>query len=329
MRAFASIAAANTRTRADALHATLDRVLNSGFLPDATCLNADINQAKISLQNAWGTELLLGVGERVINAEELIRLSNNWSVVQAYYVFYHATQALAVSRGFPRPDSHPKTQNQFHNMFAGRGAGLEPWTMAFSHSGPQNVPAGVNVNDQIHSWTTCDPRSQWSLAYKALRTTREDALPERERIVREEKRKNKRRAWKEEEQQRLARGRKSRKEPKFRLPRLTIAEKEDVNRRLRAHTLIDYLFRLRIRTNYEDSAMFTDGPERNGQSGVVRNDLLLLVACSLLVVELHIRLLVGSAQFSQWVTDWVSANAQFEPPIGVAERWLLFNNVII
>ncbi len=66
------------------------------------------------------------------------------------------------------------------------------------------------------------------------------------------------------------------------------AEKEDVHRRLRPFGLIDYLYRLRLRSNYEDSAMFIDGPEDEGPSEQVRSDLCLLAGSTSLVCEMYI-----------------------------------------
>ncbi len=39
---------------------------------------------------------------------------------------------------------------------------------------------------------------------------------------------------------------------------------------MRPYTLLEYLYQLRLRCNYEDSAMFTDGPEMGGMSDEVR-----------------------------------------------------------
>ena len=318
--AFASIAAGNASKRTDALRNAQERARASGFLPSARCQNANLEQAQSSLQHAWGTELLMVMSERFLDADEMVRLSNNWSVVQAYYVIYHATQAMVVANGNQRPETHQKTQKQFYSLFAGRGFGLEPWTMAFGHGGPLNVPPNMSVDDGVHSWTSCSATNRWNLAFKALRTARNDTLPAQEQDARERKRNQKRNLWRTEEHSRISAGRKPRREPAFQLMRLTADEKEAVRRTHRPFTLIDFLYRLRIRTNYEDSSMFTDGPDRVGQSEAVRNDLHELVATSLLVAELHIRPLVGATQFDNWVSTWINANARFNPPSGVAER---------
>ncbi len=320
LRAFSIITSGRDHNLLNSLKTTMNRVSASNFLPKTTCQNASIPQTISSLQNAWGTELLLNVGIRLIRSDELIRLSNNWSVVQSYYVLYHATQALTSAKGQTRPDTHTKTQNQFYTFLAERGGGLEPWTLAFGSSGPKNIPHKIDVDGELHNWVTCNEKTCWSLAYKALRTTREEALRLREKEERKNKRKQKRIDWGKNETQRIQSGKRPRKTPSFPLPNLTMTEKYEINQKLRPYTVMDYLYRLRIRTNYEDSAMFTDGPGDDRISDKVRHDLETITACSLLVFELHVRRLLGKTLFDKAVADWIGTNALFRPSIGVAGR---------
>ena len=51
--------------------------------------NFNMDQAKTCLQSAWGTEALLLMTDSVFCEEEAIRLSNNWSAIQTYYVMDH------------------------------------------------------------------------------------------------------------------------------------------------------------------------------------------------------------------------------------------------
>ena len=110
----------------------------------------DKDQIQRSLRNAWGTELLLRFGQLFIKEDELVRISNNWAVVQTYYVFYHATQALAGSYGSTRVKSHPKTQSQFQSLWGQRKWSLIPWSLSFSSRGIQKAPTGAVINDQIY-----------------------------------------------------------------------------------------------------------------------------------------------------------------------------------
>lgn len=286
----------------------------------------DLKQARVSLVNAWGTELLLALGGRLAGEEELLRLMNNWAAVQAYYVGYHAVQALLAARGYPRPDSHPKTQAQFASNWVDRSVNLPPWTFGARDRGWCNPPSR-GIDDKISPWSTCDPDSCWSLAGKALRTTREDVVRRRLVEARERKRSSNRRSWLEEEQQRREGGKRSRKEPSWSLPRLSAAEKRRTYSNVRSYTVLDYLYRLRIKTNYEDAGMFIDGPEDEVTSRRVHNDIVMIAGCTLLVHELHIGEIVGRAQFLRWVNEWLGPNMHGQR-LGLALRHDLIANHI-
>ena len=92
-------------------------------------------------------------------------------------------------------------------------------------------------------------------------------------------------------------------------------------------TLMDYLYRLRIRSNYEDSAMFTDGPEEEGQSGQVREDLLLLSGSVALLAELFLTRLIGNNTIQQWANNWLERNKAPGWTADLAERYILYNDL--
>jgi len=115
LRAFAYLAYSRFESRCHAFSNIIDRVLNSGILPSSRATDVDRRQVRASLENAWGTELLLTLGEHIVRDEEVIRLSNNWNVVQAYYVVYHSTQ--------PASSSHPPPQ-QYQGQRPSRRRGI-------------------------------------------------------------------------------------------------------------------------------------------------------------------------------------------------------------
>jgi hypothetical protein len=285
-----------------------DRIHQSNALPPTRNTNIDLAQVRSRLHAAWGTETLLLMTRRIVNEEELLRLSNNWSCIQVYYIFYHCTQALHVAKGHPRPENHPRTQNIFNDYWAGRSVILPPWSLAYGRSGTINTPPGIAPEVTIHQWTVCEGTNIWSLACKALMTTRREALEEKYREKRESMRRQNRQAWRQEENDRLARGRKARKQPDFRLPKLTSSEKERINESLRSYTFMDYLYRLRLKTNYEDSNMFSDGPENNNSSRYIRDALCRISNGTLFLHELAIRNLVGRDSFLTWIDEWVHRN---------------------
>ena len=296
-------------------------VLDSPSLaPPAKAPAPDLEQIEKSLNNAWGTELLLAFGRQVATEDALIRMMNNWGVVQAYYAAYHAVQALIVARGQPRPTTHPQTQKQFIDLWVDRPLQLAPWSLGANDGGICNAPPHRAPDAFVHPWISPVGANCWDLTALALRTTREDAIPEAKLRTREWKRREKRRAWREEEKARIANGRKPRKEPTVRLPRLTGEEHEKVEGKVRAYGLLDYLFRLRIKTNYEEAAMFIDGPTDRDSSWSVHSDLEFISATTLFVHELHIREIVGVDQLRAWCDEWLSHVAPGLTEMALAAR---------
>ena len=308
-----------TKTNA-ALQAIADAVAQSG-LSDQPPASIDYEQVHRSLRNAWSTEVLLGLpGEWAADQDEFIRLANTWGVVQSYYVGYHVTQALIVAKGRPRPTTHPQTQTQYADLWADRPLALPPWTFGARHGGWRNLPAGLTLDAGIHPWTGCSPATCWSLASKALQTTREAQVKKATDAKRDEKRRDRKKAWQAEEDSRIAKGRKPRKAPSSSRPRLTAAEKVACDQRVRTYTILDYLYRLRIGANYHDASVFTDGPDNEHDSFLLHRRLGFLVSGLSLVAELRIRDLVGASHLHQWADDFAASNIPASYSLGIKER---------
>jgi len=307
-------------------HQLNQRILSSGILPETERSGVDYQQIRRSLHSAWGTEFILLSTKRLIEEDELIRLSNNWSCIQTYYIFYYCTQSLVVAKWNQRPESHPKTQNIFYDLWGSRSFCMPPWTFVCSSNGFLNIPEDIDVDASIHVWSVCDYENKWNLAGKALMTSRREVFKEKQQKARESKRSEIRREWKREERVRIANGRRPRRIPSFRLPRLTAEEKQRIDSRLRPFTLMDYLYRLRIKTNYVDSDMFTDGPEFENGSKNVRSFFNRIASGTLFLHELAICNLVGRTRFQSWVSDWIEQNVPVEMQNGLVARRDFFND---
>lgn len=267
----------------------------------------DVNTAQVekSLRNAWGTEAILRLSGRFA-ADEVLSLANAWGVVQTYYVFYHSTQALAVASGAPRPESHPKTQRMFNDRWVRKPGSLAPWGLGLDVGGFKN--ADESVAESVHPWEMFSPRRSWPFAGMAIQTTRRRQLRGKVREMREGKRREKRKAWLREEELRVAAGRKKRKEPSFSLPHLTAEEKERASELVGAVGVMDYLWRLRIGANYEDSAVFAEGPEDERESRTVFVALCRLTSTTLFLHELFIQQYIGRERMRSMVDGWLDAN---------------------
>lgn len=281
----------------------------------------DYNQVHKSLRNAWSTEVLLALpGEWAKDEDEFIRLSNTWGVVQAYYVGYHATQALIVSKGRQRPTSHLQTQQQYASLWADRPLACPPWTLGAADGGLRNKPPAVTIDGAVHPWSNCSAANCWSLAAKALKTTRDEVVRKALDDKREEGRRRRKKDWETLEAERLAKGHKPRVPPTFRRPQQTVLEKAGCDKRTRTYTVLDYLYRLRIGSNYDDASVFTDGPDNDADSYLLHKRISFLASGLALMSELRIRDLVGAGRFHRWAEDFVSNNIPLRYSVGVKER---------
>lgn len=149
----------------------------------------------------------------------------------------------------------------------------------------------------------CSAENSLAFANVALRTTRDDALERARRRKRADKREALKKAWNADEALRSQKGRQPRKRPTFPLPQLTAAEKTRLDTRLRAYSILDYLYRLRIKTHYVDAEMLIEGgdDQRARQFYV---DLRAIASSTMLVSEIRITRIVGLSPFEQWVQAW-------------------------
>lgn len=321
VEAFCWLAGKTTFTRSGVALQTVATTADNAALSDKAPRSINLEQVHRSLRNAWSTEVLIGLpGQWADDQDEFIRLANSWGVVQAYYVGYHVTQALHVAKGNRRPTSHPQTQNLYASLWVDRPLALAPWSFGVDHSGWRNLPANIAIDDTVHPWTNCSPATCWSLAAKALRTTRDAQVRSAIQTKRGAGLRQRKRQWQQEEASRLADGRRPRTTPVFRRPNLTQTEKKACDKSVRTYTVLDYLYRLRIGANYDDASVFTDGPEDDTDSYMLHVRLAFLAASMALVAEARIRDLVGATVFRRWADDFAASNIPPTYSFGIKER---------
>jgi hypothetical protein len=283
-----------------------------------------IEETAACLNRAWGTELVMcGAAQYAADDEELLKLTNSWAAVQTYYCAYHVTQALIVAEGRARPTSHGATQGQYVDLWVARGARLDPWTFAVgSHEDKRCGQAGMANGpgrplEKLNSLSACTTSNCWEHAEQALRTTREAAHKEKRRKAVDEKLRARQREWTERygsnPKRRRPDGWSSR-------PRLDVSEKAKVEKGTRPFTLIDYLYRLRIKANYEDARVYTDGPSGGDEALALNKDLMRLATATGLVHEVRIAQLIGPERFLHHAEDWVERHAPLETVHGLPVR---------
>ena len=284
------------------------------------------------LYRAWGTETILCTTAELSPDADLLRLALAWGAVQAYYACYGAAQAVLVAEGKPRSEQHNTTQNQVVDLWACRRFSLAPWSLAATEPGARLAcPDGfLNGPDRpldlsLHSWAILERGQEWDRAAKALYTTREDRVTEVIRQARERKRKERSRAWRQEEEIRLSAGKRPRITPANSLPYLTPEEKASARSQVRAFTMLDYLYRLRIKANYIDDELFSQGPEKDSDAEDFTTRMQSIVAATLLVHELRLGKLLGPRWVLAQADLWLQKNVRSAAHGLAARRTLLAN----
>lgn len=329
-RAFRSLALGGSmRSRALHLPDLAHRALTAygSHITRRPVAEVDEGTVRATLRRSWGAETILCVTADLSPDADMTRLALAWGSVQTYYACYAAVQANLAAEGKPLSDQHNTTQKQAADYWAMRKFDLAPWSLAAVSPGTPlacstgflNGP-GRPLDLQVHAWAEPAPGTEWDLAGKALRTTRNERVEEAIKRQREQKRRDKIKAWKADEAVRISAGRKPRKQPSVALPRLTTPEKTAVDRGMRPFTLLDYLFRLRIKANYLDDDMFSQGPDSDTAAQRFASGMIDIVTTTLLVHELRLGKVLGPSWVLNEVDAWLNSHSGAPSSAGLAAR---------
>ena len=288
----------NPEDSTNALRQLASKVLDSGWVSEISKGDIEFSQIHKTLNNAWGIEALFKMENLLIKEDDLIRLSNNWCIMQTYYIYYYTTQALSVLEGYSKPKTHPQVQRTYLKLWSNKHWILTPWCISYNENGFHNLPPGVNVDDHIHSWKKVDDKTALNLYCKALRTTREEFIEEA--LIKR--------------RQRLAR------KGQTKTVRLTQKQKRQTHIRVRPTTLLSYLYRLKRKTAYEQSSILATGPENIYQSVEFRDNLSFIIDSALLLTELITLRTLGEDEFYSWCKDWEKYRAPAMKQFGPGSR---------
>ena len=280
-----------------------------------------IDQAALSraLKNAWGSEILLCITPVLSDDEEYRKLANNWAAVQAYYACFHIAQALIIAQRNPPPRTHAKLQS-ISQRFWEPPMDYSPLCLGWKNGQCNGLPPTA-MTYTVKPWlpgSVVSFDSCWSYAALVLRTTREEILQERKKALRDRLQQIRQRARDTKEDAATAAGRKL-KHVTMARPRLTPAQEASIDNKMRSTALLDVLYRLRKRSNYEDPTMFIDGPENPQQTGQVHQCLRRIVATTLMAHEVFIRRYTGPTLFDNEVATWVKSSGSISRA-GLATR---------
>lgn len=266
------------------------------------------------LNRAWGTELILATTVALASTSDVVGLANSWGSVQAYYAVYGAVQAVLLAEGHARPDNHQGTQRSFVDLWTYRRVDLAPWTLAAASIGSKSADPdgflggpGRPLNLSLHPWSGWTGDECWDISALALRSTRRRIKEERRDAARERIRTQRRKEFNARQKEREAAGKRLLKQPSWwnSNPQLTKTDKANIDFKLRPITLLDHLFRLRIRANYEDALMFSEGPETQWAAQLWAANLVALTSASLLVHEWRLAHLLGETFMHKAADEWL------------------------
>lgn len=252
------------------------------------------------LRSAWSTELLM-TSFRALDLGDVVRYANVWVPVQAYYAVFAALLAWQVASG-SEATSHTAVLNAIGNDMRSR-KWLPPAWVSVCLGCPQvddyvfeSVP---NVADRTISnfEAPSDAESSWSLVAKCLGTTREDIVDD---AITE---------WKKQNKNKEGQPRKA----LYKHEKAEIAEKEAPT------TIFDFLYRMRIRSNYRDTDAFALGAGSSANAEHFYDLITKVTSATLRFVETLVVGRIGSKEFGRVVLAYRRQYPRV--PLPVVDYW--------
>lgn len=199
----------------------------------------DSARVRSLLLNSWNSELLLNLP--LLFKEDFLKFSNHWSPVQSYYSIYLSLRALIVAKNMNARGDHATTlQIISSNFIQGEKIIPFPWDVLLDCSNfygikGKSIISSINPLENPFYFRNNLNKLQDSICL-FIKTTRE-------RII-----KVKCQEWKESN-------------PLKNKPRKRLAPgiKNLISKSTRPTSIFDCLYRLRIRSNYQDADIFILG----------------------------------------------------------------------
>lgn len=224
---------------------------------------------------AWNTEYLSRTN--ISQEIEILKISNQWKPIQAYYSIYSAGEAVLYALDGSLVESHSKCLKKLNTVFAER-IKISPW--CYSYKGDRrggyfskNFPSGTSPASNL----TRQNVSSVNVIATCVRAEHDNQIDEFEphKLSKTDKAEGKKKIFKKDYD-----------------PGYT--------------TILNFLQRLRIKSNYKDAEIFiTNGP--NSYIKNFGNDLNSIVNSTLLIFELIIISRWGKDNFVNLSADYIKS----------------------
>jgi hypothetical protein len=256
------------------------------FAKIQTNKKADIEKIKKLLFNSWHTEIVFSIPRKTDN--DLVRYSNHWAPIQAYYSIFLLLRAFFESMGMDCPNTHTNTLQQISECILERDLLPSPWSSYCRGLKNLNNLTYGNFTEEYRGISNLSipcKEDFWSWYALWLKTTRERKFETRK----EEVLKNK--VFK-----------RTNNKPR---KNLAIEHKRVVDRGLHATTFFDGLYRLRIRSNYEDADAFILGTMSQKDAVCFHDSLVVILQSTLFVLEKYTAKYISNQDFYKIVDEFM------------------------
>ena len=247
---------------------------------------------------AWNTEYLAKTN--ISPDVEVIKISNQWRPIQAYYSIYSAGEAVSYVLNGTLTESHAKCIKNLNTFFVER-AKIRPWYFAYSGNNrkgftPHNLPSGAKPINNLSRKNTKHIDVIATCLQAEHRNRIDDFEPRK--LTKEQKKKGEKKLLKVDY------------DPKY-------------------TTLLNFLYRLRIKSNYKDAEIFISNSPDSYVKDFSKN-LSILVNATLILLEMLIIKQWGLANFEKLFNDYLKSiklpNANGELPI--KQRMEIYKKII-
>lgn len=246
----------------------------------------DEHAVRGALFAAWHTEAVLAMPSELSNAT-LVRFTNQWAPVQAYYAMQGLWRAWFIASQDRSPKTHRSTLEQVSEVVA-RGVLPWPWSAtcsgdpSFSRAQLHGFPEEVRTNPSALSGPPGDSSySDW--VAKVLRTTRRFFLGGRET------------EWKSSNRTKEG-------NPYRRIPS---QERQRIRTSMHPTTIIDLLYRMRLRSNYDDVDDFVLGQLTEDDARTYFRSLVSATRRSMQVVEALVRATMPAGAYDRHANEFL------------------------
>jgi hypothetical protein len=247
------------------------------------------------LRNAWLTE------QQILQAsidESYIYIANHWICVQVYYSIYLMLRVLHLALRKEIKDSHTGIIKETNQEIKQRKIFPDPWSLLCIEDGEESkCYLGLEKSSDIsHGRSVLKKNYFLNTFTQLLKTTRQKLLK------------------KQYEEQRK----------KIKKKKLSKKQKEDVNKHLYPTSIFDFLYRIRVRCNYEDADMFFFSGDKKKLALEFNTGVKNILYYTLLLLETIIAQCISAEKYQNIINDFqkeYTKGTHTQVNLGSINRW--------